>query len=150
MTIFGQNKRLRDWIWETKLSTWNPHSSRCILKTLTKPRTNCPWKLMLARDWTSWRVAHEDRRLSVISETLKNARHLDITLTYSRRTSRVSILVPEGETCTLKKDSPCVVLGVGEIASRYHINGSHTFPNAVDISKGRRLAWLYTVLIGPA
>ena len=71
--------------------------------------------------------------ISVINETLKKAGHSDITFTYSRRTSRVGVLVPEGKTCTFKKDPPSVALGVGDIASLYHINGSHSFPYAVDL-----------------
>ena len=51
--------------------------------------------------------------LSVINETLKNAKHQDIQFSYSRLSSRVSVTVPEGKTCTLKTDSPGLVLGIG-------------------------------------
>ena len=76
--------------------------------------------------------------LSVINETLKNAKHQDIQFSYSRLSSRVSVTVPEGKTCTLKTDSPGLVLGIGEIATKHDITGSYTFPFAVDLSKGRR------------
>ena len=64
--------------------------------------------------------------LSVINEALKIAKHQDIQFSYSRLSSRVSVTVPEGKTCTLKKDSPGLVLGIGEIA--HDITGSYTFP----------------------
>ena len=86
--------------------------------------------------------------LSVINETLKNAKHQDIQFSYSRLSSRVS--VPERKTCTLKTDSPGLVLGIGEIAAKHDITGSYTFPFAVDLSKGRRFVLLYTDLIGPS
>ena len=88
--------------------------------------------------------------LSVINETLKNAKHQDIQFSYSRLSSRVSVTVPEGKTCTLKTDSPGLVLGIGEIATKHDITGSYTFPFAVDLSKGRRFVLLYTDLIGPS
>ena len=88
--------------------------------------------------------------LSVINKTLKNAKHLDIQFSYSRLSSRVSVTVPEGKTCTLKTDSPGLVLGIGEIATKHDITGSYTFPFAVDLSKGRRFVLLYTDLIGPS
>ena len=84
--------------------------------------------------------------LSVINETLNNAKHQDIQFSYSRLSSRVS--VPQGKTCTLKNYSPGLVLGIGEIATRHDITGSYTFPYAVDLSKGRRFVLLYTDLIG--
>ena len=86
--------------------------------------------------------------LSVINETLKKANHENIQFLYSRLSSRVSVTVPERKTCTLKKDSPDLVLGIGEIA--HDITGSYTFPYAVDLSKGRRFVLLYTDLIGPS
>ena len=86
--------------------------------------------------------------LSVINETLKNAKHQDIQFSYSRLSSRVSVTVPEGKTCTLKTDLPGLVLGIGEIATKHNITGSYTFPFANDISKGRRFVLLYTNLIG--
>ena len=88
--------------------------------------------------------------ISVINETLKKADHADILFTYSRQTSQVSVSVPRGKTCTLKKDSPGVVLGIGEIADAYDIQGLHTLPYAVDLTKGRRFVLLYTDLIGPS
>ena len=88
--------------------------------------------------------------VSIINETLKRGNHADIVFSYSRLTSRVSVLVPRGKTCTLKKDSPGLVLGIGEIADQYDITGSHTFPYAVDLSRGRRFVLLYTDLIGPS
>ena len=84
--------------------------------------------------------------LSIINETLKKAKHQDIQFSYSRLSSRVSVTVPEGKTCTLKKDSPGLALGIGQIA--HDITGSYTFPYAVDFSKGRRFVLLYTDLIG--
>ena len=86
--------------------------------------------------------------ISVINETVKKAKHEDIQFSYSRLSSRVSVTVPEGKTCTLNKDSPGLVLGIGEIA--HDITGSYTFPDAVDLSKGRRFVLLYTDLIGPS
>ena len=91
-----------------------------------------------------------DDLISVINETLKQANHTDIKFSYSRRTSRVNVSVPEGKTCTLKKDSPGLVLGVGEIATDHDITGSYICPFAVDLSKGRRFVLLYTDLIGPS
>ena len=90
--------------------------------------------------------------LSVINETLNNAKHQDIQFSYSRLSlsSRVSVTVPERKTCTLKKASPGLVLGIGEIATKHDITGSYTFPFAVDLSKGRRFVLLYTDLIGPS
>ena len=88
--------------------------------------------------------------MSVINTTVNQAKHADIVFTYSRRTSRVSVSVPEGKTCALKSDSPGVVLGVGEIGNAFNINGSRTLPYAVDLSKGRRFVLLYTDLIGPS
>ena len=72
--------------------------------------------------------------VSVINETLKKAKHSDIQFSYSRLSSRVSVSVPEGKTCTLKQDSPSLVLGIGEIATRHDITGSHytVFPTAVN------------------
>ena len=67
--------------------------------------------------------------LSVINETLKNAKHQDIQFSYSRLSGRVSVTVPEGKTCTLKTDSPGLVLGIGEIATKHDITGSYTFPS---------------------
>ena len=88
--------------------------------------------------------------LSVINETLKNSKHQDMQFSYSRpiMSSRVSVTVPGGKTCTLKKDSPGLELGIGEIA--HNITGSFTFPFPVDLSKGRRFVLLYTDLIGPS
>ena len=91
-----------------------------------------------------------DDLISVINETLKQANHTDIKFSYSRRTSRVSVSVPESKTCVLKKDSPSLVLGIGEIATKHEITGSYTFPLAIDLSKGRRFVLLYTDLIGPS
>ena len=88
--------------------------------------------------------------ISVINATLKRAKHPDIVFSYSRLSSRVSVSVPEGKTCRLKQDSPDLVLGLGEIATRHDITGSYTFPYAVDLSKGRRFVLLYTDLIGPS
>jgi len=88
--------------------------------------------------------------ISVINETLSKAGHSDIVFTYNRRTCRVSVSVVEGKTCSLKSDSPGLVLGVGEIAKSYDIKGSHTFRHAIDLSKGRRFVLLYTDLIGPS
>ena len=65
--------------------------------------------------------------LSVINETLKNAKHQDIPFSYFRLSSRVSVTVPQGKTCTLKNDSPGLVLGIGEIATRHDITGSYNF-----------------------
>ena len=91
-----------------------------------------------------------DDLILVINESLKRAGHEDVRFSYSRRTSRVSVSVVEGKTCTLKKDSPGSVLGIGEIATEHNINGSYTCPFAVDLSKGRRFVLLYTDLIGPS
>ena len=44
--------------------------------------------------------------LSVINETLKNAKHQDIQFSYSRLSSRVSVTVPEGKTCTFSPLQP--------------------------------------------
>ena len=88
--------------------------------------------------------------ISVMNATLKRAKHPDIVFSYSRLSSRVSVSVPEGKTCRLKQDSPDLVLGLGEIATRHDITGSYTFPYAVDLSKGRRFVLLYTDLIGPS
>ena len=89
--------------------------------------------------------------LSVINETLKNAKHQDIQFSYSRLSGRVSgVTVTQGKTCTLINDSPGLVPGIGEIATRHDITGSYTFPYAVDLSKGRRFVLLYTDLIGPS
>jgi len=90
--------------------------------------------------------------ISVINATLSTAGHADIRFAYSRLTSKISVSVPEGKTCTLKNDSPSIVLGVGELGSKaeYKIQGSRTFPYAVDLSKGRRFVLLYTDLIGPS
>ena len=88
--------------------------------------------------------------ISVINATLKRAKHPDIVFSYSRLSSRVSVSVPEGKRCRLKQDSPDLVLGLGEIATRHDITGSYTFPYAVDLSKGRRFVLLYTDLIGPS
>ena len=67
--------------------------------------------------------------LSVINETLKNAKHQDIQFSYFRLSSRVSVTVPEGKTCTLKTDSPGLVLGIGEIATKHDITGSTLSPS---------------------
>ena len=91
-----------------------------------------------------------DDLISVINETLKQANNTDINFSYSRRTSRVNVSVPEGKTCTLKKDSPGLVLGVGEIATGHDITASYICPFAVDLSKGRPFVLLYTDLIGPS
>ena len=88
--------------------------------------------------------------IDVINETLKKAGHEDISFSYARRSARVTISVPESKVCLLKKDSPGVVLGVGEIAKEFEIKGTRTLPFAVDLSKGRRLVLLYTDLIGPS
>ena len=86
----------------------------------------------------------------MINETLKKNGHEDITFSYERRSARVTISVPEGKVYLLKKDSPTVVLGVGEIVKDIEIKGTRTLPYAVDLSKGRRLVLLYTDLIGPS
>ena len=91
-----------------------------------------------------------DDLVSIINATLKRAGHGDIVFSYSRHTSRISVSVPRNKRCLLKKDSPALVLGVGTILKPYTIEGSHTFPFAVDLTKGRRLVLLYTDLIGPA
>lgn len=91
-----------------------------------------------------------DDLVRVINGTLRRAEHDDVVLSYSRQTSRVSILVPRGKLLRLKSDSPGVVLGVGEIVKDYEIRGSHALPYAVDLSKGRRMILLYTDLIGPS
>ena len=90
-----------------------------------------------------------DDLINTIDETLKKAGHADVMFSYSRQSSKVSVAVPKGKTCLLKKDSSGVVLGVGEISSKYEINGSHTFPYAVNLSKGRSLVLLHTDLIVP-
>ena len=86
--------------------------------------------------------------VTVINETLKRAGHADIVFSYSRRTSRISVSVPEGKICSLKKDSPGLLLGLGEVSTAHTITGSYTFPFAVDLTKGRRFVLLYTDLIG--
>ena len=91
-----------------------------------------------------------DNLISVINQTLERAGHGDVVFTYSRQTSRVSVSAPAGKRCVLKSDSPGVLLGVGEITKTYVIRGSHAFPYAVDLTKGRRLVLLYTDLIGPS
>lgn len=88
--------------------------------------------------------------VSVINETLKRAGHEDVVFSYSRQSSRIGVSTPDGKRCLLKNDSPGVVLGVGEIERQYDARGSHTFPYAVDLSKGRRMVLLYTDLIGPS
>ena len=88
--------------------------------------------------------------VALINEALKRAGHRDIVLTYSRRTSRISVSIPDGKRCVLKGDSPSVVLGIGEIKTTYEIKRSQTFPHAVDLTQGRRLVLLYTDLIGPS
>ena len=53
----------------------------------------------------------------------------------------------------LKKDSPSLILGIGEIAagkSWEFSGGVKTLPYAVDLSAGRRAVLLYTDLIYPA
>ena len=88
--------------------------------------------------------------ITVINETFKLAQHPDIVFTYSRRTSRVSISVARGKEVVLKKDSPGLVLGIGEIGTEKKITGTYSCPYAVDLSKGRRFVLLYTDLIGPS
>ena len=91
-----------------------------------------------------------DELISVINGTLANAHHEDVVFSYARRSSKVSVSVPQSKKCLLKKDSPGAVLGVGEIASTYEIEGLHTLPFAVDLYNGRRLVLLYTDMIGPS
>ena len=53
----------------------------------------------------------------------------------------------------LKKDSPSLILGIGEIAAGKtweFSSGIKTLPSAVDLSAGRRTVLLYTDLIYPA
>ena len=90
--------------------------------------------------------------VTIINEVLKKAGHGDILFSYTRRSSRVGIFTPQGKRCVLKKDSPGLVLGAGEITTAYEIReSSHTnLPYAVDLTKGRRLVLLYTDLIGPS
>ena len=90
-----------------------------------------------------------DNLIAVIKK-LERAGHGDVVFTYSRQTSRVSVSAPTGKRCVLKSDSLGVLLGVGEITKPYAIRGSHAFPYAVDLTKGRRLVFLYTDLIGPS
>ena len=91
-----------------------------------------------------------DDLISVINATLKKGNHGDVSFSYSRHTSQVSVLTPDGKQCVLKNDSPSVVLGIGELRTPYVIKGSHTFPHAVDLTKGRRMVLLYTDLISPS
>lgn len=88
--------------------------------------------------------------VATINATLQRAGHGDLIFSYSRQSSRISVTAPGAKRCVLKSDSPGVVLGVGEIVTRYDIRGTHTFPYAVDLTKGRRLVLLYTDLIGPS
>lgn len=88
--------------------------------------------------------------VDVINTTLVAAKHGDIVFSYSRHTSKISVSVPNGKQCRLKKDSPGLVLGAGVISKSYGIKGVYTFPYAVDLTKDRRLVLLYTDLIGPA
>lgn len=88
--------------------------------------------------------------ISVINTTLESNDYSDIKFAYSRRTSRVTVTVGEGKTVILKKDSPGLILGIGEINSSHSITGTTVLPYAVDLSKGRRFVLLYTDLIGPS
>ena len=90
--------------------------------------------------------------IAVINAVLTKEGHDDVVFSYSRHSSRVTVSTPTGKRCVLKSDSPDVVLGVGELppGKKYEASGIHTFPHAVDITKGRRVVLLYTDLIGPS
>ena len=86
----------------------------------------------------------------VVNAALSTRGHQDVVFTYSRLTSRLTISTPVGKLCTLKNDSPGVLLGVGAIETRYDMSGVRTLPHAVDLTVGRRLVLLYTDLIAPS
>ena len=88
--------------------------------------------------------------ISIINATLERGNHGDVSFSYSRHSSRVSVSTPDGKQCILKADSPSVVLSIGELRTPYVIKGSHTIPHAVDLTRGRQMVLLYTDLISPA
>lgn len=95
--------------------------------------------------------------VKVINQTLENAGHSDIVFTYVREQSRLQIRVAAGKTLRLKRDSPSLIFGIGEISEDMSWDAAggssgivKTLPYAVDLSAGRRAVLLYTDLINPA
>ena len=87
---------------------------------------------------------------AIINAALSTSGHSDVTFMYSRLSSRLTVSTPSGKSCVLKNDSPSVLLGVGEIETRYVMRGVKVLPHAVDLTIGRRMVLLYTDLIGPS
>ena len=55
--------------------------------------------------------------VKVLNQTLENAGHKDIVFNYLSAQSRIQVTVTDGKTLWLKKDSPSLTLGIGEIAA---------------------------------
>ena len=55
--------------------------------------------------------------VKVLNRTLKNDGRRDIVFYYLHAKNRIQVTVPGGKTLQLKKDSPSLILGLGEIAA---------------------------------
>ena len=86
--------------------------------------------------------------VKVLNQTLENAGHKDIVFSYVRAHSRIQVTVA-GKTLRLKKDSPSLILGLGEIAAgkSWKCSGEKAgvvkaLLYAEDLSAGRRAVLL--------
>ena len=55
--------------------------------------------------------------VNVLNQTLENAGHKDIVFNYLCAQSPIQVRLVGGKTLRLKKDSPSLILGIGEIAA---------------------------------
>ena len=95
--------------------------------------------------------------MKTINAALAKSGHDDVTFDYIRVQSKVVITVPADKILRLTKDSPSLLLGLGEIRGDvvYDVGDQKAatakiLPYAVDLSVGRRAVLLYSDLIYPA
>jgi len=95
--------------------------------------------------------------LREINQALTRNGHPDVKLKYVRIQARIEITVPATKVLRMTKDSPSLILGLGEISGDtvYDVGDgkvatSKILPYAVDLSAGRRAVLLYSDLIHPA
>ena len=92
--------------------------------------------------------------VKVLNQTLENAGHKDIVFSYVLAQSRIQVTAAGGKALRLQKDSPSLILGIGEIAAgkSWEYSGGKarvvkTLPCAVDLNAGRLALLLYTDVI---